>query len=121
MFASKWELRVYEWLRRMIPAEHLHLQPAFLLQPECRDDLGRIVRPVRYFADFLISRRPRVEEDAPLAEEDIVVDAKGWRTEIFRMKAKWFVNAYSKSIRLVRQNHTEDMETLLAEYRAKFT
>lgn len=121
VFDSKWELRVYEWLRRVIPAGHLHLQPVFLLQAACTDDRGQKVRAVRYTADFLLSRTPRAVEDAPLAEEDIVVDAKGWSTEIFRIKAKWFVDTYGKAIRVVRQCHTEDMESLLREYKAKFT
>jgi hypothetical protein len=120
VFDSKWELSVYEWLRRVIPAAHLQRQPVFLLQAACQDDRGAKIRPVRYTADFLLSREPRTDEAAPLHAEDVVVDAKGWRTEIFILKAKWFVGTFGKAVRLVRQGHTEDMEKLLEEYVSKF-
>ncbi len=120
VFASKWEMTVYDWLRRMIKPEHLHLQVPFELQGACADDNGKKQQAVRYIADFVISGRSPSDEGWELEDRDVVIDAKGFRTEMFRVKSKLFVGRYHRGIRLARQGHPEDLENIFKEYQSKF-
>jgi hypothetical protein len=93
VFASILEAKFYTHLKKSIPAGELHLQPEFLLQDKFRDLEGNMVRTIVYKADFLLGPA-RVKSNDPLNPDNIVIDAKGHLTEIFRIKAKMFMYHY---------------------------
>ena len=82
-FSSKKEAHRYNTLLLMLKAEEitdLTLQPVFLLQPGF-DKNGKKYRPITYVADFKYK-----DKDGRI----IIEDAKGMKTEVFKMKAKMF-------------------------------
>jgi hypothetical protein len=79
-FRSTLEARVYQLLKLWEAAGEisgLEIQPLFVLQPKMKRD-GRTIRAITYRADFAFIRGSR----------RIVGDAKGYRMEVYRMKAK---------------------------------
>lgn len=80
-FHSKKEARRYEELRLLVRAGHvekLRCQPRYELQEGFRDAEGKWVRPITYVADFEYRENGR----------KVIEDAKGHRTEVFRIKWK---------------------------------
>ncbi len=64
--------------------KEIEFQPRFELQPGFKKN-GKRYRPIFYIADFLIKYKNGTEE---------VIDVKGIRTQIFRIKQKMFEYRY---------------------------
>jgi len=89
VFQSIREAEAYQKLLAMERCGHivaLQVQPRFALQDSFDTKWGKHVRPVYYIADF------RYKEIA--TGETVVVDAKGFRPDAYRIKAKWFMAKY---------------------------
>ena len=95
MFASKLESRVYAYLKRVIGKENFTLQPDFVIQEKFRFK-GKAIRAIKYVADFLV-----IDGD-----EEIVVDAKGMTTPVFKLKEKMFIHKFRKPIVLLKTKKT---------------
>ena len=91
VFASRLESRVYTYLKTVIGKENFSLQPKYELQPKFRLN-KKAVRAIHYVADFLV-----VDGD-----NEIVVDAKGMTTPLFKIKEKMFKYRYNKEIVLLK-------------------
>jgi hypothetical protein len=88
LFDSKKEARVYGELRNRFMAgdiDDLQLQVPFELQPGYRNKAGKKIRDIKYIADFTYKDREGRTH---------VVDAKGWRTDVYRLKKKLFEYKY---------------------------
>tara|TARA_B100000579_G_C22820686_1_gene850457 strand:+ start:1694 stop:2104 length:411 start_codon:yes stop_codon:yes gene_type:complete len=91
VFASKLEMRVYLFLKKTIGLENFTLQPSFELQPGFRQE-GKAIRAIKYVADFLVKD----------GDEELVVDAKGMVTPVFKIKEKMFKYKFGKTIHLLK-------------------
>jgi hypothetical protein len=109
VFASRWERRVYVFLRDNFGKESFKLQPSFLLVPAFVDADGIKRRPIVYKADFIFGPI-RSTPDAPLTGEHCVIDAKGMQDAVFKMKHKMYLYAYKHSIWL--PSRVRDLEQL---------
>ena len=88
VFDSKRELERYHELRiREMAGDitHLSLQPVFTLLPKTVTQRATI-RPVTYRADFQYFERE--------SGETVVEDVKGFATEVYRLKRKFFEAYY---------------------------
>lgn len=90
-FDSKREAATYQSLMILKNAKDIKervidivLQPEYVLQPGYIKN-GKKIRPIIYRADFLVTRGDGRKE---------VVDSKGFRTEIFKLKSKLFHYIY---------------------------
>jgi hypothetical protein len=115
LFASMWEAKVYVMLKAVIPAEHLHLQPDFLLQAKFRDCNNKGIRAIYYRADFLLGPA-REDRDGPLNDDHIVVDAKGMKTDVFNLKCKMF-KYHFRNARLFLPSKKADVLELIETYK----
>lgn len=94
VFDSRLEARFYAYLKNRVPKGELHLQPEFLLQEKCKTPDGKAIRSISYRGDFLLGPK-REGVDTPLDNNrNVVIDAKGHLTDVFRIKAKMFVFRY---------------------------
>ena len=95
-FASRHEANRYIELKYMERAHlitDLQLQRVFTLIGEQRDNKGKILeRPVKYIADF-------VYKDAN--GKTVVEDAKGLRTDVYKIKRKLMLMIYGIQIQEV--------------------
>lgn len=90
-FDSKKEARRYSELKLMEKAGeiyNLELQPRFLLQDKFRYK-GEAFRKVEYIADFRYTDK---------IGATIVEDVKGYKTETYNLKKKWFLRQYGELI-----------------------
>jgi hypothetical protein len=94
VFASRMEAEAYREIRDILGVEAFHLQPEFLLQEKFTDSEGNKHRAIMYRADFLIGGPPREGPDTPVLPGQMVVDVKGHKTELFRLKQKLFLARY---------------------------
>ena len=87
-FDSRKEANYYaelKLLQKVGEIEKIELQPEFELLPRFRKN-GKTYRPIKYIADFKVTYTDgRVE----------IVDVKGHKTEVFRLKEKLFEYQYS--------------------------
>ena len=86
-FDSKHEADVYAELKMLEKGgaiKDLVLQPKFELQPGFEKD-GKKYRPIVYIADFMFVEKGKTR----------VLDAKGYKTEVYRMKKKMCEYKYS--------------------------
>lgn len=88
MFDSKHEAKRYRELVLLLKGgkiKALELQKKFVLQPSYKKN-GKSIREISYVADFVYfdTERNRV----------IVEDAKGYRTEVYKLKKKMFEYVY---------------------------
>lgn len=91
IFDSKKEAEYYLLLldkKRRGKIKDFKLQVPFVLQDEFRFENKRIL-PITYIADFVIT-----ENDGSTS----VVDTKGFKTEIYKLKKKMFIKRYNKKI-----------------------
>ncbi len=89
-FDSKLELKRYLELVQMRDSgliRNLELQPKFLLQDKFRHE-GKEVRAIHYVADFKYIRENQV----------IVEDAKGFETDVYKIKKKMFLFKYGNEL-----------------------
>lgn len=87
LFASKREANRYcelKLLEKIKLISGLTLQPVFLLQPKFRDSTGKMVRAIKYIADFQYVENGKV----------VVEDVKGFKTAMYRLKEKMFLSKY---------------------------
>lgn len=93
-FPSKHEARRYIELKYMERAgliSGLQLQRRFTLLGAQKDETGKVIeRPLTYVADFVYKDQ---------SGRTIVEDAKGFRTDVFRIKKKLMLSIYG--IRIV--------------------
>ena len=100
-FASKSEGRYYQHLLGLMESgvvESFEMQkPYTLLDKFPHPKTGKTIRAIKYVPDFeVIYTDGRVE----------VVDVKGMRTDVFRMKCKLFMFRYQIPLVLVKYNRT---------------
>lgn len=110
-FASIHEASVYGELKMLLKGVHMQLQPKFIIL-DGGNFGGKKIEPIRYIGDFLIGGKPRVADDEPLQDGQIVIDAKGTLTEEFRHKRKMFIARYKADIWLVGRDFLSVMEVL---------
>lgn len=87
-FDSQKEAKYYLYLKgRLMKKEikYLELQPSFLLQDKFKYE-GKTERSIKYVADFQFI-------DCATGET-VVVDVKGLRTDVYKLKRKWFLFKY---------------------------
>jgi hypothetical protein len=87
-FDSKKEAAKYSELVLLQKAgeiSDIKLQPSFLLQEGFRDKTGYKHRAITYIADFMV-----VYPDGKV----VVMDSKGMRTDVFKIKLKLFIKRY---------------------------
>jgi hypothetical protein len=63
----------------------IKLQPVFLLQEGFTDQTGHKHRPISYIADFMVFA---------YGERTLVLDVKGMKTDVYRIKKKMFIKRY---------------------------
>lgn len=88
-FDSQKEARRYDELSALLRAgkiKDLRLQPTFTLQESYVTAEGETVRAITYKADF--SYLVPVTEGADTRFERVIEDAKGARTEVYKLKRK---------------------------------
>lgn len=86
-FDSRAEAQYYQRLRLLQRAGEvtdIQLQPTYELQPGYKRN-GRKVQPITYVADFLVTYKDGRQE---------IVDVKGQKTEVYRIKKKLFEYRY---------------------------
>jgi uncharacterized protein DUF1064 len=96
-FASQKEANDYKLLRyREVMGEitNLRLQPEFVLQEAFTDRNGKRQRAIIYRADFMW-------DDVDTGETH-VLDTKGYETQVYRLKAKLFLQMYPQYVYEVR-------------------
>ena len=114
VFASKLEAKFYTHLKVVIPKGELHLQPEFLLQEKFRDADGKMIRSIVYKSDFLLGPARKDAADA-LDPKNIVIDAKGHLTEVFKIKAKMFMYRH-RNHKLWAVKTVKALDEVVAEY-----
>lgn len=90
-FDSRHEADVYcqlFLLERAGKIKDLRLQVPFVLQDKFTFQ-GKVILPIKYVADFVFIDEEGVEH---------IIDAKGMRTEVYKIKRKMFLNRYQKNI-----------------------
>lgn len=93
VFDSKLEMRIAKWLQDHIACPIVR-QPRFLLLPGDSKQ-----RPIFYAADFVIgSARVEFTESGELEKTAVVIDAKGFRTAVFKLKRKMFRARYGRDL-----------------------
>lgn len=97
VFSSKWEMTVYKLLCQYCGKDRVHRQPVFLLQERTRDDQDVWHRSIRYLADFVVGE-PRNSEIEAVKPGQLIIDAKGMRTEAFNQKRKMVAAKYGAAI-----------------------
>ena len=80
VYDSKWEMKVYIALVAAFGKDKVKTQVSFVLQEAFTDGDGEKHRKMSYIADFVVA--------------DVVIDAKGKRTETFLLKEKMFAKIY---------------------------
>jgi len=109
VFDSKLEKELYQVIKNLVPPEELQLQPNFLIMEGFRDLRGRKYRSISYSADFLLGP-PRVGDTDPILPNQLVLDAKGMLTDVYRIKRKLFADRYGVDIlELKRPAHVVDV------------
>lgn len=92
-FDSRKEARRYQELRlleRSGAISDLKTQVPFLLIPAQKDDAGKTIeRAVMYYADFTYNE----------GGQYVVEDAKGCRTDVYKIKRKLMLSVYGIKIR----------------------
>ena len=94
IYDSKWEAnRAYEleMLQRAGQIKDLQLQVRFILQEDYINNKGQKIRPISYIADFVYNQ----------GDETIVEDAKGIKTDAYKIKKKlmlYFFNIRIKEV-----------------------
>lgn len=92
-FDSKKEAKRYTELKKEEQKgtiKNLKLQPKFLLNPTVRYD-GTTYKKVSYKADFMYTKN----------DEIVVEDVKGYKTEIYKLKKKIFLNLYGSKYKFI--------------------
>ena len=96
-FDSQREGRRYSELKMLQRGGYisdLRLQVPFELLPNQKNAEGKVIeRKVRYIADFTYHDNVK--------NEDVVEDAKGCRTEVYRLKKKMLLDRYGIQIKEV--------------------
>lgn len=95
IFASKKEAARYGELKLLEKEGYIYdleLQPKFVLQEKFRDVEGKMHRAIVYIADFRYKNE---------AGTEIVVDTKGYKTDVFRIKEKLFLYKYPEIVFIV--------------------
>lgn len=117
VFASAWEKRVYVELRNAFGKDAFQLQPRFVLQPKFRGADGVNHREIAYVADFLFGPK-RKDKSSPITGEHVVIDAKGMKDAVFKIKHKMFVYQYGQPLYL--PSRVRDVKELVEFIKAKY-
>lgn len=92
-FDSRKEAKYYTVLKNDENIHNLKLQVRFELLPKQVDSNGKCVhRAVYYVADFVYDDENGVEH---------IVDTKGMKTDVFKLKAKLFYYKYGRDIEII--------------------
>ena len=94
-FDSKAEANYYTQLKLLQRAGEiveLELQPKFEIIPSFVDPAGKKVRATHYIADFRVKYKDGREE---------VIDVKGHKTDVYRLKKKLFEQRYGIPVKEV--------------------
>lgn len=90
LFDSKKEANYYTYLKLLEKAgkiKNLELQKKFILQDKFNLN-GKTYRAITYVADFVYEEKGQTH----------VVDTKGYRTEVYKIKKKLFMKKYGIEI-----------------------
>lgn len=96
-FDSQLEADYYAELTLRLKANEIlsfRLQPKYLLQPSFKKE-GKTYRKIEYIADFEIKHKDGTIE---------VVDTKGFKTDVFRIKEKMFHKLYPYKLSIITKN-----------------
>ena len=99
-FHSNKEKRTYILLNQLKQSGRIkdfELQVGYELQEAYKNALGKKIRPIKYYADFVI-----IGND--LEEHIIDVKSDGTITQLFRVKKKMFEYKYNKILHCVKDN-----------------
>jgi hypothetical protein len=95
-FHSKLEARAYNVLKQMLMAKVIksfEMQVKYSLQDKFRNQLGKMNREIKYFADFVVIGNN---------DEEFVIDTKGYSTEIAKIKLKLFEYKFNKILYIIK-------------------
>ena len=108
LYASKLEMNFHKTLLEHFPADKIHVQTAFVLQPAFRMSFDKdLRREVRYISDFVIGDKP---DGNIIPPGSVVIDSKGFRTPEFNILKKLFEHATGhplhllKSVKILKQH-----------------
>lgn len=90
LFDSKKEANYYTYLKLLEKAgkiKNLELQKKFILQDKFNLN-GKTYRAITYVADFVYEEKGQVH----------VIDTKGYRTQVYKIKKKLFMKKYGIEI-----------------------
>lgn len=91
LFDSKKEMERYIWLKNQENKGEifdLKLQPVFIVQDKFKFQ-NKSVRAVKYIADF---------QYKDIYGFTVIEDVKGYRTDIYKLKIKMFLNKYYENL-----------------------
>lgn len=111
VFDSQWEKRVYIFLRDNFGKRYFDLQPNFELQPKFTDPQGEKHRGIFYRGDFIFGPKRETPSD-PLTDKHVVIDAKGMKDAMFKLKRKLFLHRFGGPLHL--PSRVRDLEALAA-------
>ena len=86
------------WQLQRGEIRNLRLQAEFTLIEAFRDELGHKVEAIRYRADFFYERQTAPDCYGSTHWVKVVEDAKGVRTEVYKMKKKMLKERYNIDI-----------------------
>lgn len=104
IFDSKAEARYYNHLKMLEKAGEIlffRLQPSYRLQDSFKKN-GKTYRSINYIADFEVHHKDGTIE---------VIDVKGYKTDVFRLKEKLFNKKYPHKLTLVHWKNGRFVET----------
>jgi len=112
-FQSKLESKAYNVLRQMLMAKLIksfEMQVKCILQDKFRNQLGKMRREIKYFADFVVITNDDIE---------YVIDTKGYETEVFKIKKKMFEYKFKKPLYSIKNMGALDNLILGGVYNGK--
>ena len=96
-FDSKKEARKFDELLPLYQSgeiRKLKLQPEFTLQEAYTTVDGKRIPAIRYRADFSYERKTPPDTYGYVYWVPVVIDTKGVKTDVYRMKAKMFIEKF---------------------------
>lgn len=116
VFDSKYEMIAFDAIRHFVAPQFLQKQPVFLLLPKktitTRGQIEKI-KAMTWKADFLIGP-PRVGDEDPIDQGQMIIDIKGQPTEQFKVRLKLFKWRYETIPYVTNVNSKARLELFVA-------